>query len=69
LLIDDTFDIEENICRGIYFDVSIDSKCFDQISKQAGRLVSLSIGIPVMIADGTFDGWRRDGDVKWSAFL
>ena len=45
MLIDETFDIEEDICWAIYFDVSIDSKCFDQICKQAGRLVSLSENI------------------------
>jgi hypothetical protein len=30
--------------------------------------LSLSVKI-AMIIDGTFDGWRRDGDVKWGAFL
>lgn len=45
LLIDETFDIEEDICWAIYFDVSIDSKYFDQICEQAGRLVSLSENI------------------------
>ena len=45
LLIDETFDIEEDIWWAIYFDVSVDSTCFDQICKQAGRLISLSENI------------------------
>ena len=45
LLLDEKFDINEDICWSIYFDVSIDSKCFDRICKQAIHLVSLSANI------------------------
>ena len=45
LLLDETFDVNDDICWAIYFDVSIDSICFDRICQQASQLVSLSANI------------------------
>ena len=44
-VLDETFDIDDDICWEIYFDVAIDSKCFDRICEEASQLVSLSANI------------------------